>query len=453
VENQKMCRPLTYIAILVPAFFAIGCSEKADGPPTGPEFHIVIDKFSPCDVSHIDQLANSYFSPPRKQTVKNLVNLLATQSPHTLPAKNSGFDIMAQMEGAMNDVPATAGDPTVGSDLVNHLLLCMYDPASEAASYPASFPDTFTVALNPSLTGAFGHRTSKATPTSLVLPVYARSAAYTLGFSGIAPVGDWGVTNDPSRVVFYGRPATTPTNDVIPDTYDWRTIPHNATFNPEIVIAVCKESAGNTLMLNEQGVAILSFVDATFLDPASCAPSNTALLDGSSPFQLAGRLLRFGTGLLTPSPLMAAVLSPGGTGGLSGKCCSKVGTKDVPSVALALSNVTTPVKVNSGRFSLTATTTSGTDPVNGVKVTLATTTNNGTPTSIRVVDPGVSCSSGSPLAPEGTTGTGTNPAGTYTFNNLCFTNTGTVYIVGTADVKDRLDIVVSVKTNKINVKP
>jgi hypothetical protein len=60
-----------------------------------------------------------------------LVDLLATQVPYSSEAKNSGFDIMAQIEGAVNDVPATAGDPAAGSDLVNHLLLCMYDPAPD----------------------------------------------------------------------------------------------------------------------------------------------------------------------------------------------------------------------------------------------------------------------------------------------------------------------------------
>jgi hypothetical protein len=275
-----------------------------------------------------------------------------------------------------------------------------------------------------------------------------------LGISGIAPSGNWGVVQAPARVVLYGRPATTITGAFISPTYDWRTIPRNATFSPNIVIAVCIDAAAtsnSTLMLNEQGVGILSFVDAAFLDPVSCSPTTTALLDGSSPFQLARRLVRFGTGLLTPRPLMATALSPGGIGGSNSRCCSKVGPTNVPSVALALSNVTTPVKVNSGRFSLTATTTSGTDLVNGTKVTLATSTNNGTPMNIRVADPTASCSSGTP--PQGITGTGTNATGTYVFTNLCFTNTGNVFIVGTANVEARSDTPVTKLSNKINVKP
>jgi hypothetical protein len=204
-------------------------------------------------------------------------------------------------------------------------------------------------------------------------------------------------------------------------------------------------------MLNKEGVAILAFVDAGFLDPADCSPTNTALLDLSSPLQLARRLVRFGTGLLTPRPLQATVLSPGGLGGTNSRGGTKYGPTNVPSVALALSNVTTPVKVNSGRFSLTATTTAGTDPVNGTKVTLLTSTNNGTNTRIRVAAPGANCSSGT--SPQGITGTGTNAAGTYLFTNLCFTNTGSVFILGTANVEARSDTPVTKLSNKINVKP
>ena len=180
---------------------------------------------------------------------------------------------MAQMEAAVSE--ASSGSPAAGSDLVNHLLLCMYDPTSEAGAYPASFPDTFNVALTSSSTGAFAQRSTGSAP------VYARSSTPgLLGFSGIAPVGNWGVVvpnsnpvtaASPPRVVFYGRPATTGSS-VDADTYDWRTIPHNATFNPDIIIAVCEDATNNTLMLNEVGVAVLSFQDATFLAPPAAHP-------------------------------------------------------------------------------------------------------------------------------------------------------------------------------------
>jgi hypothetical protein len=444
-----MSWPLRYSPIVAFALFAMGCSEKADGPPTGPEFHTVLSKSSGCDLQHVGQLANSFFKPPRQQTVKGYVDALAGSALYSSAAKNSGFDIMLAIDSALNvDVPATVGTATVGSDLINHLLLCMFNPTSEPGAYPASFPDTFTVALTPSLTGAFAHRNTGTAP------VYARSATSTFGFSGIAPLSPgWGVTGSPARVVFYGRPATTSTSiDAL--TYDWRTIPHNANFNPDIIVAVCvdAQATGNTtLMLNEQGVAVLAFVDAGFLPPPACSSSNTALLGGNRPFQLARGLIGFGSRLLTPSPLMAAVLNPGGVGGRSSKCCSKVGTKNVPSASLTLSTVKTPIKVNTERFSLTATAKAGTDLVNGTKITLATSTNNGTPTSILVAAPGAACSSGVP--PVGTTGTAGNATGTFVFTNLCFTNTGSVFISGTTDVEGRADTPATGVSNKINVKP
>jgi len=449
-----MSWPLRYSPIVAFAFFAIGCSEKADGPPTGPEFHTVLSTSSGCDVGHISQLANSFFKQPRQGVVKDLVDLLATQTPYSAAAKNTGFDIMAQMEGAVND--ATSGDPAVGSDLINHLLLCTYDPApaKELASYPETFPENFTVSLTPTAAahGAFGERSGAS-----VSPVLSRpsSAPYT----GIAPPTgstQWGsvVTSTPARVIFYGRPATPA--DPANQTYDWRSIPHNASFNPGILMGFCVDEATHpTTMVLELGVAVLAFADAYFLNPAAagtCSP-DLSLLDGTNPFQLAHRLLRFGTGLLTPRPLMAAILSPGGVGTRKTNCCSKVKPTDVPSTSAAtLSNVSpNRIKVNTGRFSITATALSGTDPVNGTKVTLSTGVNNGINSFIKTAPVGTPCSQGVP--PEGITGTGTNLPGQYVFNNLCFTNTGNIYVFGTFDIQGRNDAPVTVKSNKLNVIP
>ncbi len=72
--------PLRYLAIGAVGFFVIGCSEKAEGPPTGPNFHTGISITSGCDVGHISQLANSFFAQPRQGVVKNLVDLLGGQA-------------------------------------------------------------------------------------------------------------------------------------------------------------------------------------------------------------------------------------------------------------------------------------------------------------------------------------------------------------------------------------
>jgi len=456
-----MSWPLRYSPIVAFAFFAIGCSEKAEGPPTGPEFHTVVNTSSSCDVGHISQLANSFFKQPRQGTVKNLVDLLATETFYTVQAKNTGFDIMAQMEGAVND--ATSGDPAVGSDLMNHLLLCMYNPTTEALSYPETFPESFTVSLTQTASahGAFGQRSGTSTS-----PIYSRP--YSAPFTGVAPpqtglanppVFSWAsvlVDNDPARVVFYGFPSGDPSKP-----YDWRSIPHKVNVSPYVLVGFCVDQATDTTAMvveqSTEGTTVLAFADAYFLNPLAVAPApgacsgNLALLDGTNPFQLAHRLIRFGTDLVTPRPLMAAVLSPGGVGSKT-KCCSKFGFKPVPSVSAALSNVTpNRIKVNTQLFSITATAKSGNDPVNGTKVTLSTTVNSGTNSFIRVAPSSGPCSSGT--VPEGITGTGTNPAGTVVFNNLCFTNTGNIYILGLFNVEDRKDAPVTVKSNKINVIP
>src|SRR4051794_35054016 len=100
----KMGWPLRYLAIGAVGFFVIGCSEKAEGPPTGPDFHTVSSSSSTwtCDVGHISQLANSYFGPGRQQAVKKIVDSLAifsasTSTKYKLGAKNKGFDVMAQI--------------------------------------------------------------------------------------------------------------------------------------------------------------------------------------------------------------------------------------------------------------------------------------------------------------------------------------------------------------------
>jgi hypothetical protein len=458
-----MCRPLRYLAIGGFGLFVIGCSEKADGPPTGPEFHTVVNTSSGCDVGHISQLANFFFKQPRQGVVKNLVDQLGTQTVYSVDAKNTGFNIMAQVEGGLND--ATSGDPAVGSDLLNHLLLCMYNPAStELANYPETFPEDFTVSLTQTASahGAFGERSG--TSVTSVSPVLSRptSAPYT----GVAPpTGSttWGslITSNPHRVVFYGRPVL---SDLTKQTYEWKSIPHNVGLNPYVIIGFCVDQATNpTTMVLEQSTGntvVQAFADAYFLNPAAagtCSP-NLALLDRTDPFQLAHRLLRFGTDLVAPSPLMAAVLSPGGVGSKT-KCCSKFNPTNVPGVSLTVTpnvggapSIPTPLKVNTGRFALTATTKSGNIPANGARITLTTGNNNGTPTTVLMAaNPTSPCSTGKPAV--GVTGEDGNSAGTYAFTNLCITSTGGVFVTVTADVDGRGDQPVSLISNKVKVIP
>jgi len=460
-----MSWPLRCFATAAFAFVASGCSEKADGPPTGPDFHIITDTTTVCDVGHISQLANSFFGPGRQQTVKRLVDSLGTLSAsnstkYSVNAKNMGFDIMAQIEGAVNE--GTSGDPAVGSDLVNHLLLCMYNPSSEATSYPEIFPENFTVSLTrtASAHGAFGERSGTS-----VSPVF--SQPITAPYTGVAPPTSstkWGdlITNNPHRVVYYGRP------DLTDDTklrYEWKSIPRGVNLGSSyVIVGFCLDAATQTTtMIVEQstgGTAVQAYADAYFLTPSvtgTCSP-NLAVLAGTSPFQLAHRLFHYGVDLLSPSPLMAAVLTTGV--GSKTKCCSVFGPTNVGSVDLAVTpsntngtpSVPTTLKVNTQKFRLTVTTKSGNTPVNGVRITLSTGTNNGTPTTIRkAASATADCRTAPPAV--GVTGEDGNTAGTYDFPFLCITSTGGVFVTVTADVADRSDQPVSLTSNKIKVTP
>src|SRR5689334_18976617 len=329
--------------------------------------------------------------------------------------------------------------------MINHLLLCMYNPApdKELSSYPETFPEDFSVALTPASHGAFGERSGTS-----VSPVFSRPI--TNPYTGIAPPSgsSWqsiipaGVA--PQRVVFYGSPAT-PANG---QTYDWRSIPHNATFNPNIIIGFCVDPGAHpTSMVFEKDVAVLAFADAYFLAPPSCSSDLAAL--ASNPFQLAHRLLHFGTSILAPRPLMAAVLLTG-SGGTKSKCCSKVGPQDVPSAPLKFVPDPPFANVQAGRnFAVQVQATAGGLGVNGDCITLGAVNNNGTNTDLL----GAKNCNPDPLAgPSSRTTTVNGVAGIAQF---CVNDpkTGTITLVATGNIENRPDQTSTAKSKKLNVKP
>ncbi len=334
------------VPILIISAAALGtaaCSEDQDRPPTAPDFHAVISQSSGCDFGHLRQLANSFFSTPLQQQVRdNLDDLEAAFAldDYSATVKGHGFDVLAQMDAAVNADPPVAGDPTVGSELVNHLILCMYDPDDEASSYPVPFPESFVIPLTPTLKGAFSVR-----PPDASSPVYSRPTDEP--FSGISVISPntWANTlsgNTPARVLFYGHPGSTSS------TFDWKTLPRNATFAPnDIIVAVCLDAnatENTTALLNDEHLGLLPFVDAGFLNPATCSETSAMLLH--DPMNLAKRLIQQGAGLLSPEPLMAAAFSPGGVGGRTSGIGTEYGPSHVGSVALTMGAQPTNTKVN-----------------------------------------------------------------------------------------------------------
>jgi hypothetical protein len=362
---------------------ASGCGDQQQQLPSAPEYHLVTGVSSGCDFTHINQLVNAYFTTPRQQVVRNLVSAMDAAVNFSTAAKGYGFDIMAHMDTVVS--AGSPGDPTVGANLVDHLILCMYDPTTiDSASYPVTFPDTasFRIALTPALHGAFAVKPGSSTNTTDAAVVLSRPVSFP--FSGVAPKsGTWADVvdgNTPARVLLYGRPGVTD------QTYDWKSLPHNAVFD-SIVVAVCvSASADQTALLNEQNLGLLPFVDVVdphFLSPGiSCSTSSIALGE-AGPSRLARALTHIGASLFGPRTLWAAALSPGGLGGSTGGIRSEFGSEPVPSVNVAFVKQPSDAVINQPIqpfVTVNAYQPDGT-PVGGVQVTLLAVTNNGTKVS------------------------------------------------------------------------
>jgi hypothetical protein len=395
-----MQRRLKSTLVLMAAVAAAsGCGDQQQQLPSAPEYHIITDTSSGCDSTHLKQLVNTYFTAPRQQVVRNLLSSMFAQVAFSSTAKNIGFDVLANMDTVVSS--GVAGDSSVGSNLVNHLILCMYNPTSEAASYPATFPDTFTVALSPSLHGAFSVRGGTADAPKA--PVLSRPV--TNPFSGFGPprhtltlipltfdTTAWatmlGGNPAPKRVLVYGRPGSTS------HSYNWKTLPHDAAFDPQAIVGVCLDALAapnSQTVLNEENVGLLPFVDAYFLDPATC--SSVALRNtGWGPTLAAKRLVKFGADLLSPRSLWATNALVDGLGGTTGGVRSEFGPLDVDHVTLQFVQQPTSTRVNSiitsqggGPVTILATavlTGGGTKPIPNVSIAVSAVNNNGVTVSL-----------------------------------------------------------------------
>jgi hypothetical protein len=439
------------LVLMTAAAVASGCGDQQQSVPSAPEYHIITGTTSGCDSTHLKQLVNTYFTAPRQQVVRNLLSSMFSQPAFSSTAKNFGFDILANMDTVVSS--GVAGDSSVGSNLVNHLILCMYNPTTEAASYPAIFPDTFTVALSPSLHGAFSVRGGTADAPKA--PVLSRPV--TNPFSGVGPPRDtltvspltfdttaWatmlGGNPAPKRVLVYGRPGSTT------QSYNWKTLPHDAAFDPQAIVGVCLDAlAAPNLqtMLNEENVGLLPFVDAYFLNPVTC--SSVALRNTRwGPTLVAKRLARFGADLLSPRSLWATNALVDGLGGTNGGIRSEFGPLDVDHVTLQFvqqptsttvkSTITPPVTILATAF-LTA---GGTKPIPNVSITVSAVNNNGATVVL-----------------SGTTTQITNSSGIATYSDLSLNKTGGYQLVVTkAQVGGRPAIPVgSATSTKFNIAP
>ncbi len=305
-----MHRNFANCVVVALGLMAVGCSETRERAlPAAPVYHTVTGISSGCDFSHLKTLAKFFTNSAQRQRVGSLITQMRQAGKYTDGARDRGFDIMAEIAIAVHNVQV--GQPARGSDLTNHLILCMFDPGisdtndlTGAAAYPQNFPEDFTTPVNPSLHGAYEVPDLSTSDSVLSRP-------FSSAFSGIAPKSGftWSQTTNGQRILVYGQPVAGE-----PQTYDWKVVPRNVTFNPPVIVGLCDVSPQD--MLHQENTGLLPFVDATFL-PTTCS-SSAFLGTGASPLMLASGLARWAIGLVSPRALWANALNPGGLGGSTG---------------------------------------------------------------------------------------------------------------------------------------
>lgn len=376
-----------------------------------------------CDFGSADRLANKYFSGSLRQQARARLSLMQNAGARTAAAQGFGFDVMALIEGAVAN--GVAGDPTMGSDLTNQLILCMFDPEGGPDQFPAVFPVDFRPSLDPTVGGGYAVRGPAADAT----PVLGRGATPP---SGVAPpLGfTWNAILT-ERVLIYGRPISV-------GVYDWSTIRPGASFTgPGALVGLCV-NAGN-LLVHEENVGLLAFQDAYFL-PLAC--------DGTLASSFARSIGRLVASVLLPRPAHAAsLLNPGGVGGLAGGLRSIFSSEEIPAVDMvfltqpldATANAPIPTSPTGG---IVVRALVGNLGVPAATVTLSSKDNNGTPAAL-------TC----PSLPGGMCTAVTNGAGEAAFGHPVQSKTGGYRLVVGGQVTGRTIPVNGAESNRFNVRP
>jgi len=423
--------PLIGVGVLIAALVATGCTDRSQSLPPGPSMRVV-DPPGTCDFRSLSQLANRYFGSAEAKTVRGLISQMQDAGAGTTTAQDRGFDVMTHIASNVNAGNADAAD---ASALTNGLLACMF---TDAADLPATFPEDFSTATNPVLHGAYAVRGGAADPLSA--PVFSRPL--TAPFSGIAPSGlnTWpGVlagNSPPARVLVYGMPGSQS------QTYEWRVVPRSTEFSPPVVVGLCIDAnVSTTSLVHEEHIGLLPFVDAAFLNPATCSPFAAQ----SWSMQVASRIARWGIDFLGPKPLSASgLMNPGGLGGSTGGIRSEFGPQEIPPVALTLSQpadatVNTPIVSTTGGSIVVQESANG-QAIPGTFITLQAIDNNGATVVL-------SC-------PGGCIDREADASGVVDFGNPILNKTGGYRLVASGSVAGRPGITVnSATSNRFNVRP
>ena len=415
-----MTRGIFGLVAVAAGMSVAACSADQELLPAAPNLHTV-GPSTTCDFPHIKSIANKYFTGAQKKKVATLATQMSQAGAYSTTAKGKGFDIMAEIALTL------PGTPARGSDLTNHLILCMFSRTSELDAYPLDWPEDFTIAVTPSQYGAYAVRGGPTDPTTAVL-----SRPLTAPFSGVAPLqtSTWplmldaiGTTNlPPNRVLLYGQPGPTSTS------YVWKMVPHNADFAPLGIVGLCTEDPN--AMVTEDG-DLLRFEDAYF------CPATSSLREGWSPFGLATRLF-------SPRALWAGSLNPGGLGGSTGGIRSEYGTEEIPPLSLAF--LSQPLDTTVGQpipsspdGGIVVRGLAGTEAIPGTFITLAAEDNNGNPVVL-------TCSGGCTQEADA--------SGEVNFGHPSLSKTGGYEFVATGSVTGRPGITVNQAiSDRFNIRP
>jgi len=371
-------------------------------------------------------------------------------------ARDAGYSLLALTGTASRD-PSRAGNIDIGETMVKLAVNCMYDTknTTDFSGWPTDGQYDFSAALDAPNGGAFFVRGGTDDPAGPVIGNIAslNSTTDAAGgnVSGMAPPTgktwpDILVNNAQKRFLIYGEP--------VAGGFDWKLIGRNTTFSPFVLVALC-QAARPGQPFDAADVVFQQDVGSLGVQPeAICGtlPSSFALGgSGGGAFGLVSRFVAMAGRMLTPEPLHATALATTIGGSASGAKKDQFTVLNLPTVNLQFT-VQPPKRPKVGqRFPITVNvTTPAGNPAGGITVTLGTTTNNGTGTSILEITSDAPASyTGCSLNDNPTTGpawvvtpskttlgtvgvAGTSQPTEAKWDKVCFTKTGNVQIVATS---------------------
>jgi len=294
-----------HLAVALVGAMLVACGESDKSPATAPNL-VVAGTSLTCDATFrtIKGLIQKEFATPQQQTAFDILKAMQAgyQASGKPGATGPGFQLLNLIATTV-DANQQAGTPQLGSDLSNATIACMDVGITNAID--------FTIPLTPSPTqtdGAYEVRGGNSAD-----PVVTRRGISAIGVKS----GSWSAALGVPQALIYAQPhAGGGVNGLIGTAYDWNTVPVVSTLAARtLVVGICVES-GKSLV--QEDSAIVQLEDVSFLetthDPNGRTLCGSALGSTSEakwePFAFLRRWL-------APTPVYAAVLNPGGTGGLA----------------------------------------------------------------------------------------------------------------------------------------